>query len=420
MNRSTSGMSARCRCWANVASLIRSGLILSVHRLLREFACRLDDLGASAVVHAVVDGDDVVADRHLLGDVELLDDAAPHPGPRAHPAHPHAHGVEVLPPAAHHLAVEAHQEAHLLGAALPVLGGERVDRQVLDADLDGAAGDVDEHRLTHLVALGAVSPRWVAQRPLPSITTATCLGTWSAGIWRRQRPWTCAAAAGADHRWVPAGSSREDHRPRRRVGEHRVVVRRRGQLWELARRLRSPAPFRSAMGHILPEQRAVLGDRAIDPVDALHQRQRSQLPFQMPLQVRGHQPAGLAAVRLPTTPGRPPSHRRAAPTSDPAPPAAGWSSRTAGSARTRCRRRRCGRPDAGRAPRSGRTRSARAPIRRSPWPAAGRRPAPAPAGRLPSATARSAPTVSRCSAGAGARSSPASRSAVSSTAHAQV
>ena len=49
-------------------------------RLLREFACGFDDLGAAAVVHAVVDGDDVVADGHLLGDVELLDDAAPHAG----------------------------------------------------------------------------------------------------------------------------------------------------------------------------------------------------------------------------------------------------------------------------------------------------------------------------------------------------
>ena len=27
-----------------------------------------------------------------------------------------------------------------------------------------------------------LSPRWVAQRPLPSMTTATCLGIWSAGI----------------------------------------------------------------------------------------------------------------------------------------------------------------------------------------------------------------------------------------------
>ena len=38
----------------------------------------LDDFGAAAVVDAVVDCDDVVAHRHLLGDVELLDDAAPH------------------------------------------------------------------------------------------------------------------------------------------------------------------------------------------------------------------------------------------------------------------------------------------------------------------------------------------------------
>ena len=97
-----------------------------------------------------------LSDRHLLGDVEFLDDAAPHAGPRADPAHPHTHVVEVLPAPTDHLPVEPHQEPHLLGAALPVLGGERVDRQVFDADFDSAAGDVDEHRFTHLVALGAV------------------------------------------------------------------------------------------------------------------------------------------------------------------------------------------------------------------------------------------------------------------------
>ena len=182
MNRSTSGMSSRCRCLANAASLMRLGLILPVDRLLREFLCRFDDLGPAAVVHAVVDGDDVVADGHLLGDVELLDDAAPHARPRTHPSHPHAHRVEVLATAAHHLAVEAHQEPHLFGAPLPVLRGEGVHGQVLDADLDRAAGDVDQHRLAHLVAFGAAEPRWVAHRPLPSITTATWLGTWPAGI----------------------------------------------------------------------------------------------------------------------------------------------------------------------------------------------------------------------------------------------
>ena len=54
-----------------------------------------------------------------------------------------------------------------------------------------------------------------------------------------------------------------------------------------------------AMADILPEQRnAMVSDCAIDPVRPFDQRQCSQLTFQMPLQMRGDQPAGLAAVRL--------------------------------------------------------------------------------------------------------------------------
>ena len=82
------------------------------------------------------------------------DDTAPHPRQNP-PSASGTHDVEVLPAASHHFPVEAHQEADLLGAAPPVLGGERVDGEVLDPDLDGSAGDVDEHRLAHLVPLGA-------------------------------------------------------------------------------------------------------------------------------------------------------------------------------------------------------------------------------------------------------------------------
>jgi hypothetical protein len=54
-----------------------------------------------------------------------------------------------------------------------------------------------------------------------------------------------------------------------------------------------------ATDDILPEQRdAVLGDRAIDPVHAFDQRQCPELTLEVPLQVCGHQPAGLGAVRL--------------------------------------------------------------------------------------------------------------------------
>ena len=52
------------------------------------------------------------------------------------------------------------------------------------------------------------------------------------------------------------------------------------------------------MRHILPDQRhPPVSDCLIDPVHPLDQRQRSQLAFQMPLQMCGDQPAGLAAMR---------------------------------------------------------------------------------------------------------------------------
>ena len=50
---------------------------------------------------------------------------------------------------------------HLVGAALPVLGRERVGRQVGDADLDGARDDVEQGGLARLVALGARQPALV-------------------------------------------------------------------------------------------------------------------------------------------------------------------------------------------------------------------------------------------------------------------
>jgi hypothetical protein len=51
------------------------------------------------------------------------------------------------------------------------------------------------------------------------------------------------------------------------------------------------------MRNILPDQGCPLvSDRAIDPIDPLDQRQRPQLTFEVPLQMGGHQAAGLAAV----------------------------------------------------------------------------------------------------------------------------
>ena len=168
--------------------------------------------------------------RHLLGDVELLDHAAPHAGPRTDPAHPHAHVVQVLAAPADHLAVEPHQETDLLGAALPVLGGERIHRQVLDADFDCPAGDVDEHRFTHLVTLGAVQAALGGPPPVAVHHHGDVIGDLAGrdlgrGGLRGVLRWAGELAVGARRQ------RGEDDGPRRLVRKGGIVVRRRGQLW---------------------------------------------------------------------------------------------------------------------------------------------------------------------------------------------
>src|SRR3712207_7288980 len=105
------------------------------------------DLGPAAVVDAHGQREDVVVPGELLGDLELLDDAAPQPGTAARPAHPHPELVHLVAAAADDVAVEAHEEADLLGAAPPVLGGERVGADRLDAQLDGALDAVEQRGL---------------------------------------------------------------------------------------------------------------------------------------------------------------------------------------------------------------------------------------------------------------------------------
>ena len=145
---------------------------------------------------------------------------------------------------------------------------------------------------------------------------------------------------------------------------------------------------------------------------SLDQGQRPQLPFQMPLQVRGHQPAGLAAVRRRRGRRRAPSHRRAGRPSDPAP------------------LRRRGRPGRPAVHAHAATRGdVEGPVRAGGRAAGAfgqrRRPAGDPhgpqqigvehqfAGRVPSATARNAPMVSRCRRAPGHVPHPRAASAVS-------
>ena len=199
-------------------------------------------------------------------------------------------------------------------------------------------------------------PRWVAQRPLPSITTATWLGTWSAGI--------CGAAAFevcCGGRREPAvgvrRQVRKHHGPRRLVGEGRIVVRRRGQLWVAWSCPPASSPWLTSCPNSATRCRRPC-DRPGTPV-----RPAAMFAADVPDATADARPparwpgCGTTAA----TPARAPSRRRGARPSGPARPAAASPTRTGGSARTRCRRPRRGTPDADPARRSGRIRSARAP-----------------------------------------------------------
>jgi hypothetical protein len=61
--------------------------------------------------------------------------------------------VELVAPPVDDITVEPHEEPHLVRRAAPVLGGERVRRQVRDAQLDRAHDHIEQRRLTALVTL---------------------------------------------------------------------------------------------------------------------------------------------------------------------------------------------------------------------------------------------------------------------------
>jgi hypothetical protein len=103
---------------------------------------------ASAISVPVVDAhrerENVVVARELLGELQLLDHRRPQPRAATGPPHPHSPLVELVSAPVQHIAVEAHEEADLVGRPRPVLGRERIDAQVLDTDLDGSRDDVQQ------------------------------------------------------------------------------------------------------------------------------------------------------------------------------------------------------------------------------------------------------------------------------------
>ena len=141
----------------------------------------------------------------LLGDLELLDDRGPQARATPHPAHPHAPLVELVATTTDDVAVEAHEEADLVGPALPVLGREGVGRQVRHTGLDRPGDDVEQGGLAGLVALGArqsalVGPASVAVHDDRDVTGNLC----------RRKAWAAARRWGERR----AGSSPLHHTER--------------------------------------------------------------------------------------------------------------------------------------------------------------------------------------------------------------
>ena len=163
-NRSTSGMSGSSRKCRKRSSVSLRGIKSSLGSQLRDPPRGVDDFGAASVVHAELQGQHVVADGAAFGVFQFADHTAPQARPSAGPAHPDAHGVELVSPPSDHVAVEAHQPANLIRRSAPVLGGKGVRGEVLDSDLNGPLDHVEERSFTAGVALGT----WQVPRLRPA------------------------------------------------------------------------------------------------------------------------------------------------------------------------------------------------------------------------------------------------------------
>src|SRR5581483_4615196 len=185
------------------------------------------DLDPTAVVERDRQRHALVVAGELLGDLPLAKHRARH-APVATPEepHPHAHLVELLPPAPEQPAVEPHEEAHLALRAVPVLGRERVHREPPQADLDAALHGVDVRRdpvrvdvrqvaahgtrlLARIGRLFIRRSRWYSANPNRSGLAS--LRIWGSGAeapaFRRSLPASPARYARASAETGPASSS---------------------------------------------------------------------------------------------------------------------------------------------------------------------------------------------------------------------
>ena len=200
-------MSGSSRYRAIVRSSIRAGSSRPAATSRAIAADGVGDLGPAAVVDAHGQGQHVVVAGSLLGLLQLADHAAPQPRPPPGPADPHAQLVHLVAAPADDVAVEAHQEAHLVRAsAASSRWRRRTPRGAGRRSRSRRATTSNSDGLAHLVALVRGSPRALAQRPLPSMTTATCRGhqlgrdRGRPGAGRVRRGCDRAAAAGVARR----------------------------------------------------------------------------------------------------------------------------------------------------------------------------------------------------------------------------
>ena len=92
--------------------------------------------------------------------------------------------------------VEVHEEPHLVARPPPVLGGEGVDGEPAQTELERALDGVEQRLLPAAWPSVRFRPRACAQRPLPSITAATCSGMRDAIDAGRDHEVQTTAAAG--------------------------------------------------------------------------------------------------------------------------------------------------------------------------------------------------------------------------------
>ena len=127
----------------------------AVTHLTRDGCAGVGDFGTASIIQAEHHIDGLVVLGALLRHLKFVDDGLPQFRAATGPAHAYTPLVHLRHTTVDDVAREAHEEAHLLRRALPVLSGERVQRQVAYARFDGTGNGVEYHRFGGLMAVGA-------------------------------------------------------------------------------------------------------------------------------------------------------------------------------------------------------------------------------------------------------------------------